>query len=52
MPQPHRAALGKEPGGFTPAYFQEVRTASLKHWLNFDRHTMFHETEEAGAASR
>lgn len=40
------AALEKKHGGLTPAYFQEVRAVSLKHWLNFDRNTMFDETEE------
>ena len=40
------AALEKKHGGLTPAYFEEVRTVSLKHWLDFDRNTMFDETEE------
>jgi pyrimidine-specific ribonucleoside hydrolase len=43
-------ALEKKHGGTTPAYFQEVRTVSLQHWLNFDRHTMFDETEGAAPA--
>ncbi len=41
------AALEKKHGGLTPAYFQEVRTVSLKHWLNFDRGNMFEETMDA-----
>ncbi len=41
------SALEKKHGGTTPAYFQEVRTVSLKHWLNFDRRTMFDEIEES-----
>lgn len=44
------AALEKKHGGTTPAYFQEVRSVSLRHWLNFDRHTMFDETEETCSA--
>lgn len=44
------AALVKQHGGLTPAYFQEVRTVSLKHWLNFDRNSMFDETEITAAA--
>ena len=40
------AALEKKHGGLTPSYFQEVRIVSLKHWLNFDRNTMFDESEE------
>jgi len=40
------AALEQKHGGLTPAYFQEVRTVSLKHWLDFDRNTMFEELEE------
>lgn len=40
------AELEKRHGGTTPEYFQEVRGVSLKHWLNFDRNTMFDETEE------
>jgi len=40
------AALVKKHGGTTPAYFQAVRGVSLQHWLNFDHHTMFDETEE------
>ena len=34
-------------GGLTPDYFEEVRTVSLKHWLDFDRNTIFEEAEEA-----
>ena len=41
------AELEKRHGGTTPEYFQDVRGVSLKHWLNFDRNTMFDETEEA-----
>ena len=41
------AELEKRHGGTTPEYFQDVRGVSLKHWLNFDRTTMFEETEEA-----
>ena len=37
-------------GGVTPAYFQDVRAVSLKHWLNFDRDSMFDETEETAPA--
>ncbi len=44
------AALEKKHGGTTPSYFEEVRTVSLKHWLDFDRNTMFEETEEVGQA--
>ena len=40
------AELEKRHGGTTPAYFQDVRGVSLKHWLNFDRSTMFDETVE------
>jgi len=40
------AELEKRHGGTTPEYFQDVRGVSLKHWLNFDRNTMFDETEE------
>jgi pyrimidine-specific ribonucleoside hydrolase len=43
------AALEKRYGGTTPEYFQAVRGVSLKHWLNFDRTTMFEETLEGGA---
>jgi len=28
-------------GGCSTACFQEVRTASLKHWLDLDRNAMF-----------
>ena len=42
------AELEKRHGGTTPAYFQDVRGVSLKHWLNFDRTTMFEETVEGG----
>ena len=38
--------LEKRHGGTTPEYFQDVRVVSLKHWLNFDRTTMFEETME------
>lgn len=40
------SALEKRYGGTTPEYFQAVRGVSLKHWLNFDRTTMFEETME------
>ena len=40
------AELEKRHGGITPAYFQDVRGVSLQHWLNFDRNTMFEETNE------
>ena len=40
------AELEKRHGGTTPEYFQDVRGVSLKHWLNFDRATMFEETVE------
>lgn len=40
------AELVKRHGGTTPEYFQAVRGVSLKHWLNFDRTTMFDETME------
>ena len=43
------AALEKRHGGTTPEYFQAVRGVSLKHWLNFDRTTMFEETMETAA---
>ena len=43
--------LGKRHGGTTPEYFQDVRVVSLKHWLNFDRTTMFEETMEGGAVA-
>jgi hypothetical protein len=43
------AALEKRYGGTTPEYFQAVRGVSLKHWLNFDRTTMFEEAMEGGA---
>lgn len=33
--------LEKRHGGPTPEYFQAVRAASLQHWLNFDRTTLF-----------
>jgi inosine-uridine nucleoside N-ribohydrolase/formylmethanofuran dehydrogenase subunit E len=45
------AALVKRYGGTTPEYFQAVRGVSLKHWLNFDRATMFEETVEGGQAT-
>jgi pyrimidine-specific ribonucleoside hydrolase len=35
------AELEKRHGGTTPEYFQAVRAASLQHWLNFDRTTLF-----------
>ena len=38
------AELEKRHGGTTPGYFHDVRGVSLKHWLNFDRTTMFEET--------
>jgi pyrimidine-specific ribonucleoside hydrolase len=44
------AELVRRHGGVTPAYFQDVRTVSLEHWLDFDRHTMFDETEETAPA--
>lgn len=44
------SALGKKHGGTTPAYFQSVRTVSLKHWLDFDRRTMFDATEQSQPA--
>ena len=37
------AALEKKHGGLTPAYFEEVRVISLKHWLAFDRNVIFDE---------
>jgi pyrimidine-specific ribonucleoside hydrolase len=40
------AELERRHGGINPAYFQDVRTVSLKHWLDFDRNTMFDEQEE------
>jgi pyrimidine-specific ribonucleoside hydrolase len=40
------AELEKRHGGTTPDYFQDVRGVSLRHWLNFDRTTMFDETLE------
>jgi pyrimidine-specific ribonucleoside hydrolase len=43
------AELEKRHGGTTPEYFQDVRGVSLKHWLNFDRTTMFEETVEGEA---
>ncbi len=43
------AELVKRHGGTTPEYFQAVRGVSLKHWLNFDRTTMFEETIETVA---
>jgi pyrimidine-specific ribonucleoside hydrolase len=42
------AELVKRHGGTTPEYFQDVRSVSLRHWLNFDRKTMFEETVEGG----
>jgi len=45
------AELVKQHGGTTPSYFEDVRGVSLKHWLNFDRNTMFRETVETTAAS-
>jgi pyrimidine-specific ribonucleoside hydrolase len=42
------AELEKRHGGTTPGYFQDVRGVSLKHWLNFDRATMFEEMMEGG----
>jgi len=42
------AELVKRHGGTTPEYFQDVRSVSLRHWLNFDRKTMFEETVESG----
>jgi pyrimidine-specific ribonucleoside hydrolase len=45
------AELEKRHGGTTPEYFQDVRGISLKHWLNFDRATMFEETVEGGAVT-
>ena len=45
------AALEKRYGGTTPEYFQAVRGVSLKHWLNFDRTTMFEETLEGGTVT-
>ncbi len=43
------AELEKRHGGMTPSYFQAVRGVSLRHWLNFDRTTMFEETLEAAS---
>jgi len=40
------AELEKRHGGLTPEYFEAVRGVSLKHWLDFDRTTMFEETME------
>jgi len=45
------AALEKRHGGTTPEYFQAVRGVSLKHWLNFDRTTMFEEAVEGGSVT-
>lgn len=39
-------ALVKRFGGMGPEYFREVRAASLKHWLEFDRREIFVETLE------
>jgi len=44
------AELEKRHGGTTPEYFQDVRSVSLKHWLNFDRTAMFDETVESAPA--
>jgi len=41
-------ALVKRFGGMGPEYFREVRAASLKHWLEFDRREIFVETLEGG----
>jgi pyrimidine-specific ribonucleoside hydrolase len=41
-------ALVKRFGGMGPEYFQEVRAASLKHWLELDRRKIFVETLEDG----
>ncbi|MCX8090934.1 MAG: nucleoside hydrolase [Verrucomicrobiae bacterium] len=41
------AELARRHGGTTPAYFQAVRQAALRHWLDFDRHRMFEETLES-----
>jgi pyrimidine-specific ribonucleoside hydrolase len=41
-------ALVKRFGGMGPEYFQEVRAASLKHWLELDRREIFVETLEDG----
>jgi pyrimidine-specific ribonucleoside hydrolase len=46
------AELVKRHGGTPPAYFEDVRGVSLKHWLNFDRHTMFEETETRATESK
>jgi pyrimidine-specific ribonucleoside hydrolase len=35
------ARLVKEHGGLTPAYFDAVRAAALRHWLELDRKTLF-----------
>ena len=45
------AELEKRHGGTTPDYFQAVRGVSLKHWLDFDRTTMFEETLESGSVT-
>jgi len=45
------AALEKCYGGTTPEYYQSVRGLSLKHWLNFDRTTMFEETMETAVVT-
>jgi len=46
------AALVKKHGGTTPAYFQEVRAASLRHWLELDRKEIFDEYESANPGKR
>ena len=46
------AELEKQHGGTTPAYFQEVRRVSLRHWLDFDRAMIFEEVVEAASARR
>lgn len=41
------AELVRRHGGVTPAYFQDVRVVSMRHWLELDRRSIF---EEVGAA--
>ena|GEM_PF-107899 len=38
--------LLREHGGLTPSYFEAVRAAALRHWLEMDRHSIFEEAPE------
>lgn len=41
------AELVRRHGGVTPAYFKDVRTISVRHWLELDRRSIFEEIRTA-----